>query len=41
MLTNELIYKCDQSLNYYLIEYEIFELNNKNIKVYNKMKEDL
>ena len=38
MLTNELIYKCDESLNYYLKKYEIFELNNKNIKVYNKIK---
>ena len=37
--SNELIYECDQSLNYYLMEYQIFELNDENKKVYNKVKE--
>ena len=38
--SNKLIYECDQSLNYYLMEYEIFELNDENIKIYtNKVKE--
>ena len=38
--SNELIYECDQSLNYYLMEYQIFELNDGNKKVYNKVKEN-
>ena len=31
--SNELIYECDQSLNYYLIKYKIFELNDINKKI--------
>ena len=39
IFSNELIYECDQSLNYYLMEYQIFELNDENKKVYNEVKE--
>ena len=37
--SNELIYECDQSLNYNLMEYGIFELNDKNVKIYNQLKD--
>lgn len=36
--SNELIYECDQSLNYYLMEYGIIEFNDENIKIYNNLK---
>ena len=36
---NELIYECDKSLNYYLMEYGIVELSDENKEIYNAVKE--
>ena len=37
--SNELVYECDENLNYYLMEYGIFELYEKDIEIYNQVKE--
>ena len=37
--SNELVYEYDENLNYYLMEYRIFELYEKDIEIYNKVKE--
>ena len=36
--SNELVYECDRTLNYYLMEYGIEELDKNDIKVYKKVK---
>ena len=37
--SNELVYNCDENLNYYLMEYRIFELYEDDAKIYFEVKE--
>ena len=37
--SNELVYNCDENLNYYLMEYRIFELHKDDAEIYYEVKE--